>query len=520
MLPTSVVDDPADAVADAPYIHVSLGGPEPRVNGQSTFSTGVRIFRGLDLPDDGAYASWTWRDGELLIDHDPFGLLPLYEWRTPLSIAISTSPLKLLTLGAPADMDHGAVAVFLRMGFMLSGDTPFESVRAVAPGRQRWHGDPTPRVAGYDHPRAQALTRPQALDGFIELFREAVRRRLPADPEFVVPLSGGRDSRHILFELLRQGARPRYCVTVPRCPPTPHEDERIAEAITQSTGVAHLLLAQAESRFEAEHRKNWATGLCADEHAWFVEMIDQLERRGAASVYDGLGGSLSVASRFVSPDNLRMLRQGRTDEVADRLLTLSASYTEDVLAGIERQSSLRLSRERAVARLSAELALHASAADPFRSFHLWSRMRRELALVPCGLMQRIPVVHTPLMDYDLVRLMASIPPEVISPELSPADKSFHSDALRLAYPEWADLPFEDKKAPRRNAAANRAHFARDTARYVLPRLTRAGGAAASRYLAPRLLCALGSRRFAATRPWLPGLSLYLFQLDAAARLRA
>jgi hypothetical protein len=520
MLPTSVVDDPADALADAPYVHVTLRGSEPRVNGQPAFSTGIRIFRGVDLPDDGAYAAWTWHDGDLLIDHDPFGLLPLYEWRTSDSIALSTSPLKLLALGAPASLDHGALAVFLRMGFMLASDTPFESVRAVAPGRQRWSGNLAAQVTGYDHPRAQALTRAQALDGFIELFREAVRRRLPVDPEFVVPLSGGRDSRHILYELLRQGARPRYCVTIPRCPPTPPEDERVAATIAEATGVAHLLLSRSDSRFEAEHRKNWATGLCSDEHAWFVEMIDQLEVRGATTAYDGLGGSLSVASRFISPDNLRMLRQGRTDEVADRLLTLSACYTEDVLAGIQKRSSLRLSRERAVARLSAELVLHASAADPFRSFHLWSRMRRELALVPCGLMQRIPVVHTPLMDYELVRLLASVPAEVITPELSPADKSFHSDALRLAYPEWASLPFEDKKAPRQNAASNRVRFARETARYIVPRLRRAGPAAAARYLAPRLLCALGSERFAATRPWLPGLALYLFQLDVAARLRA
>lgn len=515
MLPASVVDDPGEAAAHAPFVHISLDGSEPRVSGQPAFATGHRILRGPGLPDDGAYGGWTWTGSELLIEHDPFGLLPLYEWRTSQSIAISTSPLKLLALGAPGTLDDSALAVFLRMGFMVGADTPFEAIRAVAPGAGRWPNGPA--STGYDHPAAHALTRDQAIDGFIELFRDAVHRRLPGAGEFALPLSGGRDSRHVLFELLRQGARPRYCVTIPRCPPTPPEDERIAAAVTTAAGVPHLVLPQAASRFAAEHRKNWATGLCADEHAWFVAMIDQLEGH-AALVYDGLGGSLSVASRFVSPDNLRMMRQGRTDEVADRLLTLSASYTEDILEQIERRSTLRSSRERAVARLSKELARHASAPDPFRSFHFWSRLRRELALVPCGLMQQIPVVQTPLVDYDLVRLLASIPPEIISTDLSRSDKSFHSEALRLAYPQFADLPFEDKSAPRQDAGPVRVRFARETARFLLPRLRRAGHAPA--YFAPRLLAALGSRRYAASHPWLPGLALYLFQLDVAARFRA
>jgi hypothetical protein len=122
------------------------------------------------------------------------------------------------------------------------------------------------------------------------------------------------------------------------------------------------------------------------------------------------------------------------------------------------------------------------------------------------------------MDYDLVRLLASIPPEIISTDLSRSDKSFHSEALRLAYPRFADLPFEDKSAPRQDAGPGRVRFARETARYLLPRLRRAGYAPA--YFAPRLLAALGSRRYAASHPWLPGLALYLFQLDVAARFRA
>ena len=63
------------------------------------------------------------------------------------------------------------------------------------------------------HAKPQQLTRDAALDAFILVFRQAIRRRLQLADDFVVPLSGGRDSRHILFELREAGHPPQFCVT-------------------------------------------------------------------------------------------------------------------------------------------------------------------------------------------------------------------------------------------------------------------------------------------------------------------
>jgi len=46
-----------------------------------------------------------------------------------------------------------------------------------------------------------------------------VQRRLPAgDERVIVPLSGGRDSRHVLFELVAQRCRPIETVTIHHYP--------------------------------------------------------------------------------------------------------------------------------------------------------------------------------------------------------------------------------------------------------------------------------------------------------------
>jgi asparagine synthase (glutamine-hydrolysing) len=516
MHPASIIDDPLDAFRDAPFVYVRVRNGQADAEGRLNFSAGRRVPRSGGGLDNGAYAQWSWQAGTLEVEHDPFGLMPLYEWRTPHSIALSPSVLKLVTLGAPVDLDCDAMAVFLRMGFMLANDTPFVAIRAVPPGNTRWSPGAAPNDTAYAHPLPERLSRDAALDAFIDLFRLSVGRRLPDDGGVVVPLSGGRDSRHILFELVRHGVHPRFCATIRRYPPAPPEDPRVAALAARAAGVPHLLLDQPGSRFAAEHRKNLATDFCADEHAWFVAMIDRLERE-ATTTYDGLGGSLSVASRFLSAEHLALFRRGRSTELAVRILEQSGLYSEEVLqALIGRTRRGGLSREAAVARLARELGRHAEAPDPPRAFHFWSRLRRELALVPCGLMSRVPTVHLPLMDYDLVSLLASLPPEIVAPSLSRSDKSFHTDAIRRAYPQWADVPFEDKTTPRTSTSGHGARFSRETARYLLPRLGRRGTLLDRRYLAPRLMYSLANARFAASHAWLASLALYLFQLERVA----
>jgi asparagine synthetase B (glutamine-hydrolysing) len=117
--------------------------------------------------------------------------------------------------GAPTGFDEAALAVFLRLGFFLGDDTPFQSIRTLPPdGTLTWEAGTVTISGGYRFVRPQRLSRDAAIDGFIDLFRQAMSRRPPAGQDVVVPLSGGRDSRHILLELCESGHRPSYTVTI------------------------------------------------------------------------------------------------------------------------------------------------------------------------------------------------------------------------------------------------------------------------------------------------------------------
>src|SRR5207248_1657525 len=103
------------------------------------------------------------------------------------------------------------------------------------------------------------IGREDAIERYIELFRVAVARRLvPGDESFVMPLSGGADSRHILLELVRQGRPPASVVTGtqrPRCP-----DVAAAGVLAQRLGIAQTVVQGAmDAGWSQELRKNVET---------------------------------------------------------------------------------------------------------------------------------------------------------------------------------------------------------------------------------------------------------------------
>jgi asparagine synthase (glutamine-hydrolysing) len=504
-----------DDAAAQPYFHAVIRRGQVEVSGLTQASVGHRVRR-QNRDDDGIFAEWRWEDGRLTVHNDRYGVHPLFYFGDTREVGVSTSLIRLLALGAPRDLDDDALAVFLRLGFFVGDDTPFRSIRAVPPNATfEWEPSRFVVTGEYVRRRPSTLNREDALEAYIELFRQAIRRRLPPDPHFVVPLSGGRDSRHILLELCHLGYKPQFCVTIPRYPPRPSEDERIASLLASEAAVPHTMLEQVPRTAAAEVRKNWQTHLCADEHTWYLPMIDYLERTGAM-VYDGMGGALSVAGRFLSPRHLTLFAEGRFEELAESLLNAFGVVTEAFLDRILSPAyRTRLGRGRARTRLAQDLRLHVDAPDPTKSFNFWNRTRREIALVPYGLMYRVRAVVSPYLDRDLYALLFSLPPAIVSPDVSSPNKSFHSDAIKRAYPKYAHIPFEDSHAPRLPGHRHFRAFGMSTARHLLTCTRKRLTILDNTYVWPRLAWSLAYPGFWEERQWLPAALLYVWQLEHA-----
>jgi asparagine synthase (glutamine-hydrolysing) len=336
--------------------------------------------------------------------------------------------------------------VFLRIGFFVGNDTPFAAIRALpAAAAISWTPGRGPAAEGsWRYPRRSGLSRPAAVERFGDAFAAAIARALDqaADP-VVVPLSGGHDSRHILFAMHELGRLPDHCVTVHPYPPAAADEVAVAKTVAAALGVRHVVLQQREHRVAAEREKNVLTHYCSDEHVQFLPLRDYFSRR-RFEVFDGLAGDVLSQSQRLDASLHRDFADGRFEAAAERILGDPPTIEPALARLLTARGAARFSRRLAVARLAGEIALHADAPNPIAGFFFFSRMRREVALAPYGVLDVCPV-STPFLDAELVDLMLSLPFELV------ADRTLHTETLHRRYPAWAHLPFDGKRKGRDDA---------------------------------------------------------------------
>lgn len=493
---------------NASFFHVKRLTEGFETRGDAHSALGHQIARQSAHPD-GIYAEWKW-DGKCLAAHnDRYGMFPVFYYARNGEFSISSSIDQLLEAGADPELDDTALSVFFRLGFFIGDDTPFRHIRALPPAASlHWDGQLRLECA----PRARSLpsrgeSRTSAIDTYDELFRQSMARRAPRDADFVVPLSGGRDSRHILLELLRQGHTPGRCITALHFPPRGNEDARIATMLTQEFGLKHDIIAQSGSFYDAEAAKNRMTSYCTDEHAWYLETVSNIRARDRV-VYDGIAGDVLSQSVFLTEERLRLFQHSSPKEIAIALLSKAEKKLQNMLTP---QLYRRTSLERAITHLEKEISTHLDSPNPVGSFFFWNRTRREIALVPYGLMGDVPTVYAPFLDHDLYDFLSGLPVEML------LDHTFHSDTISRAYPEHAGLPYEDKgkRAELPDFTRLHADFGRQVAKRLLLRPT--SGLINKRYFLPRAVRALLSPAFSASTHVYSPLALYLDQLDMASR---
>ncbi len=337
------------------------------------------------------------------------------------------------------ELDFDALNVFFRMGSFVGTDTPFLYVKADPPDYE-WIAS-TPAITG---------SREQIIDAYINLFRQAVGRCDSRGQTVSLGLSGGRDSRHILFELCRCNRPPARCWTVD-LPAKPLE-LAVAKQICQRLKLSHSTFRLSGRFAEIEAVKNRVTSFSSLQHAWLTEAV----LKGMAEtpvLFDGIGGDVLSAGTFLTEERVKLLAENRIDELVEHLVLKNLPAIRDL--------SL-FPRQRALEKVSEELRKHLKAPDPISSFYFWNRTRRDIGSSAFALLrQRGQTVYAPFLDPDLSRFLAGLRPSIT------VDHRLHTDVIARAYPEHADIPYADVKGPVRRANRHYRKVAADTLRYLV-----------------------------------------------------
>ena len=421
----------------APVFHIRHEAGKTTATGTAKAFVGHRV--GPADSSLGLFGSWSWDGTTLQAEVDPLGYFSLFVYRKGGEIAVSPSILQLLALGADPEPDPVALAVFHRIGHFLGEDTPFRHIKVLPPaGRLTWQGGVATITGAAPIPREQVLTRDQAVEAFIELPRAAIRRFLGSwHGPVVLPLSGGRDSRHILLELLHQGKKPDSVATFHQGGRYLDREVQAARALSERAGVRHALLGHPRPRHRDALRGVLLTQLCADEHAQMMPMRDYIAGNPGAAALDGIGGDILTNPDNDAADFLDLARKGDYLGIARRLAAghgrvisrtghpggAGAIYSPDL-------------EDAAMSRIADAIRVFDAAPDPYQAFWFWNRTRREISFVSTGILGGAAMVACPYLSPEFVELGLSLPFSVTG------DQRLHDDAIARAYPDYADIPYE------------------------------------------------------------------------------
>jgi asparagine synthetase B (glutamine-hydrolysing) len=497
-----------------PYFAARFLGGHVEIEGTTECLIGEKIPSATPERPDGLFVEWHWDGRRLVVRNDFYGFSPLFYASYGTAIRISPSLEQTLSPDVPKDLDYPALAVILRLGHPVGDDTPFLYVRALPPGSTLiWEQGQlqidAPELPIRTGSYAQ-IAFDEAADQFAHLFDQAIRKRLPKDEEIVFPLSGGRDSRHILFALEANGVKPRSCVTLEFRPPTTNEDARIAGLIADAMKIEHKVLEKAPSWFQAVLKEARLSNFCGGSHAWILPLAAYLKGR-TSTLYDGLAGSVLSGGFMTDNRKLELYRRQHFEELARLLFneTGNAGFNNTVLRRSFRE---KVSLELAVERTVKELQRHTESANPMLSFIFWNRTRRGVSQIPLAIMAHVPSVHCPYLDRQVYSFLTSIEPQYF------LDNQLHDEAIRRAYPNLAQLPYEDKSRQAHYQREDYIYFrqsVREFGSYLLERGGQPFEIVRKDYLYPRVFYDLLKRENCI--PWYLIKSIYCLELQGVFR---
>ncbi len=437
------------------YLQVRKTPSGVQTNGTVSCRFGNKNLNENNDDSCGVFAEWIWDGNRLTVRNDYSGYYPLFYYANSTVIMVSNSLIKLVALGAPTNYDKDALSVFCRCGFFLAEQTPFKQIRALPPNATlEWHDGQLSIKGGIRITKAQKLTRKAAVDGYIDFFRKAMERYQPPPEEFALPLSGGRDSRQILFELHRKRKLPKLCVTCGE-----ERDIFLAKRLAERLNLNHYTLVGDRPWIQYVWKKSIATHLCAMEHGWLMVLWEYLSSN-FKECYEGTGVGALTRGDLLTRETVDLYEAGRFNNIATWTFSKFGPLEEFFKFLPERFEFIVKNKDSATELFANELQYFSQAANPLSSMSFWNWGRRAIALHPFGLQSRVQKVNTPFLDKNLYDFVSSFTPGLI------LEQEPQSEAIKKAFPEYADIPFYNqlpKKEPKRTPLSKRFRNAFDRA---------------------------------------------------------
>lgn len=389
-----------------------------------------RIEADIGVGGPSLECGWRCANGVLEAFADRLGFVPMFYWTEGPRFILSDSIVQLAGRLPQARFDDQAVAAYLQLGYYVGDTTLLAGVRVLPPASNLvWNGQLTIRD-GVDFSRsAFPGTRSEAVEEYDRLFAKAVAERVSSRIGRIT-LSGGRDSRHILLELHRQGCLPCAAVTLRRRNSTDHQ---VASELARRVNIDCIVAGDVLDPFVVESTKNRLNFFMADENGWYLPLLDHLD----GQVFDGLAGDVLSNGLYFEVDVADLIDRGEIEEAARLFVLKHGGY----LSYLSRKAQTRFNADLAHDLIAGEFARHRDAPNPVQSFVFWNRTRREIALLPIGMARTKVDPLLPYTDRELLAFLLSLPYREFGAP------GFHDEVINKVYPSFADVGYATKIKP-------------------------------------------------------------------------
>lgn len=268
------------------------------------------------LLGDWSFAIWHPAERKLFLARDHHGNTSLCYWRQGEQFAFASSPQALHALGAPRRLNELYLAQVLISWPAYHGPQTIDlDIQRLPPAHAMTVTPQGTRVWRYwrleDTPELRLPNRDDYVQGFLEVYDEAVRCRLRSYRPVGVTLSGGLDSGSVTAlaarELARQGQRltaftavPLYDTTRTVGPQRFGDETEYATATAAFCGnVDHILLDSAQVTPMAGIRRTLAImpepAHAASNFFWITDLLEQARVAGLGTLLTGQGGNATVS---------------------------------------------------------------------------------------------------------------------------------------------------------------------------------------------------------------------------------
>ncbi len=375
--------------------------------------------------------SWHWDGEQLTVNSDPYGFFPAFYWSGEKVFALGLDPASLLGSIATPQIDAVALSIFLQTGVYFHDRTFLEDVRAVPDsGRLTWSPE-----SGLTLGRRSPPTTLDPDSDPAELAEEYVRlwsraMAMAPDQPAVIPLSGGRDSRMLLLEWLRQGRPITRAITVERFPMRWSNDVELASLLADRVGAPHDIIEQSTRLVSAERTKNAINGFSFLDGVWKLALMPEIDSR-ADVVLDGLANDV--------------LARGNPAGLEAHLLHVESAVAavDNMYPSIQRDLLFQFDgfelipwqelRDEVVRAFEGYRGGH----NPLTEMTLWNRTRRQNAAQSVGI-YRPGSVFAPALEEELFQFLRSLPLRLAK------GKPFQDDVIRRAFPDVTGIGYEKK----------------------------------------------------------------------------